>query len=315
MTRDGFQLEKTGGSADCIERDLTFPSTGFAMPGTLCVPRKMAGPFPVVVLVQGSGSHDRDETIGPNKPFRDIAWGLAAQGVATLRFDKRGFAFKREFASQKITLEAEVLADAVAAVEFASTRKEVDPKQVFLLGHGLGGQVAPLIAARAPGAAGVILLAAAARPLDELIMEETEFQAKLAGLSEDAPQLQQLRDAIAKLRSGQLSDTETLLGAPVSYWREFRSLNELDTLKKLTVPVLVLQGGKDIQVRRTDYDILMKTLANKPPALREGHFYPNLNHLFQVVEGQPTGAEYDKPSPVAREVIDTIAEWVKKPKQ
>lgn len=315
MTREGFQLGRASGSPDCLERNLTFPSADFAMPGTLCVPRKVAGPFPVVVLIPGSGPHDRDETIGPNKTFRDLAWGLAAHGIATLRFEKRSFAFKKEFTSQKITLEAEILADAVAALDFAGKQKEVDPKQVFLLGHSLGGQVAPLIAARSPNVAGVILLAASARPLDEMILEQTEFQAKLAGLTEDPPQIKKFREDVAKMRSGELADTETLLGVPVSYWREFRSLHELDALKKLTVPVLVLQGGKDVQVRETDYRLWMKALADKPPALQEGNFFPSLNHLFQSVEGEATGAEYAKPAPVAGMAIDAIAEWIKKQKQ
>jgi pimeloyl-ACP methyl ester carboxylesterase len=315
MTREGFQVDKAGSSPDCLERNLTFPSAGLAIPGTLCVPRKMAGPFPAVVLIQGSGPHDRDETVGPNKPFRDIAWGLAAQGIATFRFEKRSFAFKQEFARQKLTIENDMITDALAALEFVAQQKDVDPKRVFVLGHSLGGQVTPLVAARYPGTAGAILMAASARPLDVLLMEQAEFLAKQQRLKDDDPQLTQMREALAKLRAGGFADSETFMGFPVSYWQEFRSLNELEIVKKLTVPVLVLQGGKDIQVRETDYRLWMDALAGKPPELQQGVLFPNLNHLFQELQGEATGAEYSKSTPVARMAINAIAEWIKKQKQ
>lgn len=320
MTREGFHVGRPSGNPDASERNLTFPSADFAIPATLCVPRGKAGPFPVLVLVSGSGPHDRDETVGPNKTFRDIAWGLAARGIATLRYETRSFAFKKEFASQQMTLEAEVLDDAVAALDFAGKQKEVDPKRVFLAGHGLGGELAPPIAARSrsiPGVnlAGVILLAASARPLDEMVLEETTAQVKLAGLNEDPPQIKKLRDDLGKMRSGELAGTEMIAGLPVSYWREFRSLQALDVLKNLTVPVLVLQGGKDVRVHKADYDALMQALSAKPPEMQEGNLFLDLNHLFQMVVGESTGAEYAKPVPVAPSVIEAMAEWIKKQKQ
>lgn len=315
MTREGFHLGRPSGNPDCTERNVTFPSGEFAMPATLCFPRKMAAPFPVLVLVSGSGSHDRDVTIGPNQTFRDIAWGLAARGIATLRYETRGYAFKREFVKQTMTLETEVLGDAVAALDFAGMQKEVDPKRVFLAGYGLGGELAPLIAARSTKVAGVILLAASARPLDEMVLEETAFQSKLAGLTEEPPQIKKLREDLGKMRTGELADTELIAGLPVSYWREYRSLHELDALKKLTVPVLVLQAGKDLQVHQSDYETLMQALAGKPPEMQEGNVFLDLNHLFQPVAGESTGAEYAKAVPVAPSVIEAMAEWIKKQKQ
>ena len=70
------------------ETEVTVGSGQWALPGTLTIPRG-AGPFPGVVLVHGSGPNDRDETIGPNKPFRDLAQGLASKGIAVLRYEKR----------------------------------------------------------------------------------------------------------------------------------------------------------------------------------------------------------------------------------
>ena len=317
MIRDGFQVESGPSNPDCIERNLTFPSAGLSIPGTLCLPRKVAGPFPVVVLVHGTGPHDRDETIGPNRPFRDIAWGLAAKGVATLRYEKRTFAFKRPFETQPLTLDTEIIDDTVAALEFVAKQKEVDPKRVFLLGHSLGGQTIPVAAARVPDVAGLILLAVQARPLDVVVLDQADFLQKLDGSKEDTPQVKEMRETLAKIREGKLADAELYLGFPVSYWRAFRALSDWDALKKLPIPVLVLQGQKDFQATQVDYDLLMKLLAERPgpAALHEGHVFPNLNHILQALEGPSTGAEYSRASPVSRVVIDVIAEWIKKQKQ
>ena len=122
------------------------------LPGTLRLPRG-TGPFTAVVLVHGSGPSDRDETIGPNKPFQDLAAGLASHGIATLRYDKRTLKFRAEFAPPATyTLEQEVLADAVAAVAALAAAPEIDHKRIFVLGHSLGGMMAPRIAAREPRA-------------------------------------------------------------------------------------------------------------------------------------------------------------------
>ncbi|HYL13736.1 MAG TPA: hypothetical protein VEV41_11915 [Terriglobales bacterium] len=140
MIRDGFALEpkppETAKPETFVERQITFPSGGVQMPGTLCLPAKRQGKVPMIVMVQGSGPHDRDEKIGANYPFRDLAHDLAAGGIATLRYDKRTFAFPPPADSAKITLDWEVADDAVAALQFAATAREAN--SVFLLGHSLG---------------------------------------------------------------------------------------------------------------------------------------------------------------------------------
>ncbi len=313
IVREGFELFRLGG--DCNELDAKFMSGDLEFPATLCLPRKGAGPFPVIVLVHGSGPLDRDETFGPNKPFRDLAWGLASRGIATFRYVKRTKEFPESFADGKVTLERETMADAIAALNFTSRQKGIDPKRVYLLGHSLGGQLAPLIAGRATMTAGLILLAAPARPLDEILEEQVVFQAKVKGMPEDDPQVKQAHESLARLRSGETPETEKVYGAQAGYWREFRSLKQLEALKELKIPVLVLQGGKDVQVRKTDYDILMKALDGKSPRMAEGHLFPNLNHLFRSVEGEPTGAEYSKAAPMSTEVIETISRWIDAHKQ
>jgi pimeloyl-ACP methyl ester carboxylesterase len=318
LVREGFALApaaepKIEGPATFVERALDVPSGSLKLPATLCLPADVSGKVSIVVFVHGSGPNDRDETIGPNKPFRDLAHGLAAAGIGTLRYDKRTFAFKGKVDVMTLTVEEETIADAVAAIQFARTLPEADPARVFVLGHSQGAMFGPVIADRAT-ARGAILLAPAERPFDQVIPEQVRFQLKLAGQSEQeiAAAVGDLEKGFARIRSGEARDDEIVFHAPAHYWRDLLARDTRAALAAVKAPVLLLQGGKDVQVSRTDYDLAQQALASKPAEMHEARLFPNLNHLFMPVEGQPTGAEYGKASHVSPDVIDTITRWVVK---
>ena len=133
------------------EKDIVINSGKFQLPGTLSMPKDVVGNVPVVILVHGSGPHDRDETIGPLKPFRELAWGLAEQGIAVIRYDKRTYVYKGEAMTsvESFTYDDEGVDDAIAATELAKTLPGIDGNRVYVLGHRLGGTLVPGIAERA----------------------------------------------------------------------------------------------------------------------------------------------------------------------
>src|SRR3546814_10223071 len=128
-----------------VETDFTVGSGERALPGTLAMPKDAdvdAG-VPAVVLVHGSGPHDRDESIGPNKPFLDIARGLAAKGIAVLRYDKRPKARPQDYADGTVTTDSKTTNDHVFAVAAPREAPVLDPPHATVLGHSHGALMGP----------------------------------------------------------------------------------------------------------------------------------------------------------------------------
>jgi dienelactone hydrolase len=283
------------------------------LPGMLTLP-KGDGPFPAVVLLPGSGPHDRDETIGPNKPLRDLAWGLASQGVAVLRFEKRTHEHGQRW-TKSMTFRDEVVDDAVAAAALLRKRPEIDAKRVFVLGHSLGAVAGPEVGRRDPALAGLILLAGNTRPLEDVVLEQITYIRSLHPSADDKEELDKLRKQVARVKDrGLTADTpasELPLGAPAAYWLALREYDPAATAAKLKLPLLVLQGERDYQVTMADFAGWKKALAGRKDVRLKS--YPKLNHLFMEGEGKAKPAEYQKAGHVSREVVDDVAAWVKAP--
>ena len=241
------------------EVDVTIGEGKWALPGTLTIPDG-SGPFPGVVLVHGSGPSDRDETIGPNKTFRDLAWGLASKGIAVLRYDKRTFKHAKEFTPdiiEKITVKEEVIDDALLAIQLMRQTEGIDSKRVFLLGHSLGATVAPRIGQKDQDLAGLIIMAGITRPLEDTILDQFTYLYSLADTmtEQQKAELETLKVKVARLKDPELSKDispqDLPLGIPVAYWLDLRDHNTLDAAKTLNMPILVIQGGRDYQVLET----------------------------------------------------------------
>jgi uncharacterized protein len=295
------------------EREVTVGSGEWALPGTLSLPVG-TGPFPALVLVHGSGPNDRDETVEANRPFRDLAWGLASRGIAVLRYEKRTRAHGAQIAGVKdLTVRQETVDDALAAADLLRHTGGIDPRRVFVLGHSLGGMLIPRIGQRDPHLAGLIVMAGAARPLEDIILEQVSYLAAADGQVTDAEksQIESVRAEVARVKALKPGDTGTALGAPDSYWLDLRGYNPPEAAKALKQPLLILQGERDYQVTMDNFEAWKKALAGRPGVTFKT--YPKLNHLFIEGEGKSTPEEYGKPGHVSEAVIADIAGWISGP--
>lgn len=291
---------------------LDVPSPLGPLRGALTLPPGH-GPFPAVVLVAGSGPQDLDETIGPNKPFRDMADGLAKVGIASLRYDKRAFDYAAKVsANPDFTIDDEVTNDALAALHLLAKQASVDPRRVFVLGHSEGGMLAPRIAQRDPRMGGVIMLAAPARPLlavsRDQIREAAAHGAPAAGIAQ-ALQANEAEQALLDKADPAHPPTGTYGGAPQSWWLSLHDYHPVAVAKSIALPMLILQGGRDFQVSPTlDFDAWKQALAGRPDVTF--HLYPALGHLFRPAGKTGTVADYLKPGAMDAQVIDDIARWI-----
>ncbi|MFA6244052.1 MAG: alpha/beta fold hydrolase [Candidatus Hydrogenedentales bacterium] len=301
------------------EEEVTVGAPDWPLPGTLTTP-KGDGPFPAVVLVHGSGPMDRDETVGPNKPFRDLAWGLASRGVAVLRYDKRTKAHGAAIAAKAValTVKEEVVDDALAAVTFLEGDSRIDKARVFLLGHSLGAMLIPRIAQQAQTAetplSGFIAMAPPAQSLEKCVLNQTIYLSELDGKvsEEEKAHIQQIRAAIeqiAQLASKDSGVPAGILGAPASYWLDLRDYDAPVAAKGVAKPMLVLHGARDYQVTQEDFERWKSALSERKDV--DFKTYPALNHLFIQGEGPSGPAEYETPGHVDGQVVTKIAEWIR----
>jgi hypothetical protein len=295
-----------------IEYEVTIGTGAWKIPGTITVP-KGETTYPSIVLVHGSGPNDRDETIGPNKPFKDIAWGLASQDIIVLRYDKRTLVYPEETAVDKnLTVKEEVVDDAIQAVHFLKNHTNVDKNQIYVLGHSLGAMMAPQIATLNNNITGIILLATPARNLEDLIYNQTVYLSNLDGIVDknETEIINTIEDAIEKIRSLNISENEKVLSTYKKYWEYITQYDQVKTAESLTIPILLLQGKRDYQVTfEDDFAVWNDTLSdNKRVDLKT---YSSLNHLFISGEGVPTNTEYLVPGQVSEDVILDISHWIK----
>jgi hypothetical protein len=298
--------------ANFSERDFSVGDGERALPGTLAMP-KGNGPFPAVVLVHGSGPQDRDEAIGPNKPFLDIARTLAAQGIAVLRYDKRTKARPQDFAGGNFGVDDETTNDAVIAVDALRKTDGIDPKRIFVLGHSQGGMLAPRIAAVSGHVAGLILMAAPTRPLLDILIEQNRRLAVLNDGKIDDAERAAINAIIEQVRITRDPNTAatspTVMGQPAGYWRSIEAVDAVSEAQQVKLPMLLLQGARDIQVVDADWQNWRDAFADDAAATFK--LYPKLNHLGIAGEGEGSLTEYQQPGHVDAHLLTDVAAWVR----
>ena len=302
------------------ERITVGEGTAFPLKGMLTLPDDLTEKVPAVVLVHGSGSSNMDEKVYKLTPFKDLAEGLARCGVASIRYDKRSFVHAlKMMRSGTITVQEETIEDAVLASEMLKSHPNIDPEKVFIIGHSMGGMLSPRIDAEGGNFRGLILLAGSPRKLEDIMLYQTREMIPLSGKLTRfilEKQIKTLEAAFHGLYD--LSDEEAKAkkmggGTTLYYFKEMGEHPVEEYLKRLTKPILVMQGEKDFQVKAdVDFAAYKEMLADHPDA--SFRLYDNLNHCFvPSVYGRIDKAkqEYAVEQHIGDDVISDIASWIK----
>lgn len=266
----------------------------------------------ICLFLAGSGKQDKDASIGPNKIFMDLSLGLAVNGITSVRFGKRDLTkIKNE---TLISIEKEYVEDVISIISYIKNQKEFDNYKIFLVGHSLGGMIAPKLSTLSKEIDGIILMGANFRPLEDLILEQMIHLASLN--RNDTSKKQELEIQRIKKQVSYVKDSLTItskkeklpLSVVPSYWISLEKyyLNTKKRIKKIKKPVLVLWGEKDYQVPKKDY-LLYKENLGKKATFKS---YPELNHIFHISDGQLSPEEYKNQGNIPEYVINDISDWV-----
>jgi dienelactone hydrolase len=304
------------------EKEVVIGEGAFALPGTLTVPEG-AGPFPVVVLVQGSGPHDRDSTIGGSKVFKDLAAGLAAQHIAVLRYEKVSREHTFKLSSQStFSVKNESADDALRAVALLKEQKEIDASRIFVAGHSQGGYVMPIIIDNdsKKDIAGTVLLSAPSETMTSVLIEQQkealDRMRKLelpAGLIASQEQAAAMWTNIVKLINDPKYSVDNMPAdfpvPPAYWWYEQRNYEPAEAAQKQSRPMLILQGENDWQVSMKQFEGWKNALKLRTDVKFVS--YPKVNHLLSEYDGLSIGMEYNNAAHVSAPIINDIAAWIK----
>ncbi|HEY8669725.1 MAG TPA: alpha/beta fold hydrolase, partial [Terriglobales bacterium] len=298
------------------------PAAKIQLAATLTIPPGK-GPFPAVLLMAGSGPHDRDETLMGHKPFFVLADYLTRKGIVVLRADKRGIGKSGGNYTQAVM--ADFGSDGDAGVAYLKNRAEGDPHNIGLVGHSEGGIEAPMVAAHNPDVAFVVMMAGPGVPGDEILAEQTVLIGRAAGKSQeevekDAAIQREMLAAVKKdtdyaalekdlraVMAGKVPEAQMgmqikMVSSP--WFRDFLLYDPATTLSKLTCPVLDINGEKDLQVPPDQ---------NLPPirkALAAADELPGLNHLFQDAKTGAIGEYAEIEETMSSVAMQKVASWI-----
>ncbi len=314
--------------------DVTFPNkkADITLAGTLTTPRT-GGSFPAVLLISGSGPQDRNETIFGHKPFLVLADYLTRRGIAVLRVDDRGTGLSTgDFAT---ATDDNFVGDALAGLAFLKTRHDINPKEIGLIGHSEGGNIAPRVAVRSKDVAFIVLLEGPGLPGDRIILSQLALILKAHGVPPEKIEAQvtsekqilaviknqpdnakaavELRRILSKadprLKGAAL---KTQLRGLLSPWyRNFIAYDPRPTLSKVKCSVLAIGGSKDLQVPAKQnlaaIASALKAGGNKDFTVKE---LPGLNHLLQPAEtGAPSGYGTIKTT-ISPKALKVVGDWI-----
>lgn len=303
------------------EKIIIGENTKYPLNGVLTLPDDLTSPVPAVVFVHGSGSSNMDEKVGKLTPFKDLAEGLVKHGIASVRYDKRPFAHGFKMLRDKstvITVKEETIDDAILATNLLKNDKRIDPNKVFIVGHSMGGMLAPRIDAEGGDYRGLIMMAGTPRKIEEVLMEQSReamesmnwLMKKIAG--KQLSKFNDLFDGIYELSDEEAKKKKVGNGTTLYYFKEMGENAAPKYLENLDKPMLFMQGDKDFQVKvDKDFGAYKKLLEGKSNATFK--LYENLNHAFVEAiydDISKVSKEYNVERHIGEDVIEDMANWI-----
>jgi alpha-beta hydrolase superfamily lysophospholipase len=289
------------------------PVAAYPSEGILTLPN-VQEKVPLIIIVGGSGPTDKDLSMGPNRIYKDMAWGLATQGIASYRYDKRTRAYASKMGNPDLlTVKEEYLEDLQAIVAKFSKHESIDSSKVFILGHSEGGYLIPWFSSEVKGVKGFIIAAGNYNKMADMVSSQllhlqkhTRSEQERAGLQAILARVPYAQHKLT-LQSPKDSLPLGLSAAYMVFLNEKSPSNYLTALKGS--PTLVLQGARDYQVPVTEFEAWKAALANHPQVTFQ--LYHQLNHIFMAGEGICLPAEYTEPGNVSKTMLLDIAAWIK----
>lgn len=303
------------------ERIIVGENTKYPLNGLLTLPDDTTKPVPAVVFVHGSGASNMDEKVGKLTPFKDLAHGLARHGIASLRYDKRSFSHGFKLLRDKsleVTVKVETIDDAILATELLKKDARIDLERVYIIGHSMGGMLAPRIDAEGGNYAGLIIMAGSPRKLEEIILDQNEAALhSTKGLvnwivKKQVAKFSAMFDGMYKLSDEEAKKKKMGGGTTLYYFKELGEHPASDYLLSTEKPILIMQGEKDFQVTaEKDFAAYRQLLAGKSNVTFR--LYENLSHAFvPSVYGNIMKAkqDYNVEQHIGENVIADIAIWI-----
>jgi dienelactone hydrolase len=306
-----------------IEKIIIGENTKYPLNGLLTLPENITEPVPAVVFVHGSGSSNMDEKVGQLTPFKDLAEGLANKGIASIRYDKRSFAHGLKMVRDKstiITVKEETIDDAILATELLKKDSRIDSHNIFIIGHSMGGMLAPRIDSEGGKYKGLIIMAGTPRKLEDVMLEQNEdVLSSTKGLvnwivRKQVAKLSGLFSGLYELSDEEAKKKKVMGGTTLYYFKEMGEHSVADYLATTKKPMLIVQGEKDFQVSvEKDFNEYKRLLNDKTNV--EFRLYENLNHAFvnylysDILKAKQ---EYNTERHIGEEVIFDIADWIMK---
>ena len=302
------------------EKIIVGENTKYPLNGLLTLPEDITKPVPAVVFVHGSGASNMDEKIGKITPFKDLAEGLAKQGIASIRYDKRSYVHGLKMLKEKnVTVEKETIEDAILATELLKKDARIDKDNIFIIGHSMGAMLAPRIDAEGGNYKGLILMAGSPRKLEEIMVGQFEDMLNTTkGLvrwivKKQAEKISGMFDGLYQLSDEDAKKKNMGNGVTLYYFKEMGEHAAPEYLKNLEKSILIMQGEKDFQATvEKDFNAYKNLLADKDNVTF--HLYENLSHAFvPSIYGDIAKAkqEYNVEQHIGEEVIADIATWIK----